>query len=137
MAQQEDASEPKARILADLSALADGTLEEERAKSVRELIEHSPELRRRYEYERSAVAALHTLRADRAPARVRIAIDRHRRPARESRPRIAYRSALAAADAAVAAAILLLPGAAGTLSVSRAAALALRGPVMPPPTPQG
>ena len=80
MAQSRDAAEPNARLLADLSALADGSLDEERAESVRELIAQSPELRRRYDRERQAVTALQTLRTDRAPARVRIAIDRGRRP---------------------------------------------------------
>jgi hypothetical protein len=134
----EDATEPNARILADLSALADGTLDADRANSVRALIDRSPELRRRYEHERRAVTALHELRGDRAPARLRIAVDRRRRPAPVRRARLAYGGAIAAVAAAVVAAILLLPGAApGSPSVSQAAALALRGSAMLPPGPTG
>lgn len=134
MAQAPDATEMSPRILVDLSALADGTLDETRAQPVRELIRQSPELRRRYERERRAVSALHILTADRAPARVRIAIDRGRRPARARRSRPVVGGAIAAVAAAVAVAILFFPG--GTsLSVTQAAAVGLRGPVLPPPPP--
>jgi hypothetical protein len=136
MTQSKDAAEPNARMLADLSALADGTLTGDRADAVRKLIDRSPELRRRYEQERQAVAALHALRSDRAPARLRIAVDERRRPAPARPRRVVFGGAVAAVAAAVAVAILLLPGAApGSPSVSQAAALALRGPVMGPPPP--
>jgi hypothetical protein len=135
MAKSRDAAEPDARALADLSALADGTLDQERAAEVREVIAQSPELRRRYDLERSAVSAMRTLRADRAPASLRIAIDRGRNRAPRGRARPVFAGALAAVGAAAVAVILLLPGAA-SLTVTQAAAVALRGPVMPAPPAQ-
>lgn len=136
MADLEDKAQLDARTLADLSALADGTLDPERAAAVRRLIARSPELSRRYERERLAVATLHATREDRAPARLRIRIDARRQPAGPPR-RIAYGGALAGAlAAALAAVILLLPGAApGAPSIGQAAALSLRGAALPPPTP--
>ena len=132
---KEDTPEPDPRTLAELSALADGTLEPGRVQAIRELIARSPALSRRYAREREAVAALHTVRADRAPERLRMAIAARHQPARKPRPRLAFGGALAAAvAAAVAAVVLLLPsGSPGAPSVSQAAALSLRGPVMPGP----
>jgi hypothetical protein len=135
----EDIAEPDRRTLADLSALIDGTLDPQRESAVRDLIARSPELRRRYEREREAVEALQSLRTDRAPARLRLAIDARRRTVRRPRTRLVYVGSLATAIAAVVAAlVLLLPGGApGAPSVSQAAALALRGPAMAAPTQQG
>ena len=59
---------PPPEVLAELTALADGTLDPERAAALRRQIAGSPELSKRYERERHAVAALATVRADRAPA---------------------------------------------------------------------
>jgi anti-sigma factor RsiW len=135
MVDAEDTAEPDPRAVADLSALADGTLDPDRVSAVRELIARSPELSRRYEAERRAVNALRAVRADRAPAQLRIAVTGPRRQARRSRSRLIYVGALSTAvAAAVAALVLLLPGGApGAPSVSQAAALALRGPVMSAP----
>jgi anti-sigma factor RsiW len=137
MVDTEDTAEPDRRTLADLSALADGTLDPKRVASVRERISRSPELSRRYERELRAVAALHALRADRAPARVRMSLAARGERVRASRPRLVYGGALAAAVAAVVAAlVLLLPGGTpGAPSVSQAAALALQGPAMAAPLP--
>lgn len=131
----DDTAEPDPRTLAELSALADGTLDPERVPAVRELIARSPELTRRYEYERRAVEAMRAVRADRAPAGLRLAVSAPRRQARRPRRRLIYVGALGSAvAAAVAALVLLLPGGApGAPSVSEAAALALRGPVMSAP----
>ena len=54
----ENKNEPAPEVLAELSALADGTLDPERAAAVRDRIASSPELRTRYEREQRAVAAL-------------------------------------------------------------------------------
>lgn len=134
------------RILGELSALADGTLEPRRAAELRELIDTSPELTARYQRERRAVVALQSLSADRAPASLRFAIENRRqerrrrrvRPPRAAgfpRGRMLYGGALAAVTAAVVALlVLLLPGGApGAPTVSEAAALALRGPALTAP----
>jgi hypothetical protein len=136
MVDREDTIEPDARTLAELSALADGTLDPERVPAVRALIAASPELSRRYERESRAVGALRAVRSDRAPARVRAGVASQREPSRKARPRLIYGGALAGAVAAVVAAlVLLLPGSTpGAPSVSQAAALALRGPAMAAPT---
>lgn len=139
MSERKNQAEPDAKLLAELSALADGTLDPTRSDAVRELIATSPELRQRYERERRAVATLHELRADRAPATLRIAIDtrRHRLPQR--RARLVYAGALGVTVAAVVAMlVLLLPGGSpGAPTVSQAAALATRGAAMPPPRELG
>jgi anti-sigma factor RsiW len=146
-----DRDEPNARVLADLSALADGTIDPAREPSVRELIASSSELRERYDRERRAIAALHATRAERAPERLRERIEAQRRAA-ERRPRLrvgpasrlagtagarVWGGAAAVALAAVVLALILaLPnGAPGGPSVSQAASLALRGPAMPAPPP--
>lgn len=136
MPKPDPTSEPSARTLADVSALADGTLAPERVPAVRELIARSPELSERYERERYAVSALRGTRSDFPPPRLRARIEGQRRKVRQ-RPRLVYGGALGAAVAAVAVAvILLLPGGApGSPSVSQAAALALRGPVLGAPMP--
>ncbi|HUE27475.1 MAG TPA: hypothetical protein VMP89_11930 [Solirubrobacteraceae bacterium] len=135
MVELEKTSEPSRKTLSDLSALADGTLDPKRAPAVRELIASSPELSARYERERRAVSALRATRSDLAPLRLRTRIEAQRRHTPRPRARVFYGGALTAAAAVVAlAVILLLPG--GTLgspSVSQAAGLALRGPVMGAP----
>lgn len=139
MSERKTETEPDAKALAELSALADGSLDPRRADAIRELIATSPALRERYELELRAVDALHELRGDRAPAGLRIAIDsrRHRAPKRPAR--ILYGGALGATVAvAVALLVLLLPGGSpGAPSVSQAAALATRGAVLPAPAEQG
>ena len=132
MASRADHSEPTASELADLSALADGTLDPARRLGVEARIAASPELSALYERERRVVAALHQARAaDRAPDRLRARIEAAR-PQRSAvaRRRLGYAGGLAGALAAVALALVLaLPsGAPGAPSVSDAAALAARGP---------
>jgi hypothetical protein len=137
MKRADNSAEPNARTLADVSALADGTLDPGRAAAVRERIAQSPELSELYEHERRAVSALHAARADRAPARLRARVQAQRQPARQRRGRLVYGGAFAAAAAAIVAAlVLLLPGGApGAPSVSQAAGLALRGPALAAPAP--
>lgn len=125
--------------LAELSALADGTLDPARRVEVEARIAASPELSALYERERRVVAALHQARAtERAPDQLRARIEAAR-PAGTTvaRRRIAYVGGLAGALAAVALAlVLILPGGTpGAPSVSDAAALASRGATQAPPAP--
>jgi hypothetical protein len=132
-------SKPTTTELAELSALADGTLDPARRATVEAHISASPELNALYERERRVVTALHQAReSERAPAALRARIQASR-PGRRTaaRRRIVYAGALAGALAAVALALVLaLPsGAPGGPSVSDAAALAVRGAVQAPPPP--
>jgi hypothetical protein len=127
------------RELAELSALADGTLDPARRSEVEARIAASPELSALYERERRVVGILHEARTTvRAPAglRARIEADRPSRGAL-ARWRTGYIGGLAGALAAVALAlVLILPaGAPGAPSVSQAAALAALGPAAPAPAP--
>jgi hypothetical protein len=139
--QSPDPEERSASVLADLSALADGTLDPAREPAVRELIARSPKLRERYDRERRAIAVLHATRADRAPERLRARIEAQRRAAERTRRgwlvgggRLAYGGVAAALGAVAVAIALLLPGGTpGGPSVSQAAALASRGAVAPAP----
>lgn len=139
MAPRADHTEPTAAELADLSALADGTLDPSRRAAAEARIGASPELTALYERERRVVAALHQARAsDRAPDRLRARIDAARPPrAVLARRRLAYAGGLVGSLAVVALAlVLLLPsGTPGAPSVSDAAALAARGPAEPAPVP--
>jgi Putative zinc-finger len=139
MASGTERSEPTTTELADLSALADGTLDPARRAGVEAHISASPELSALYERERRVVSALHQARESvRAPAALRARIDASRPGKRTvARRRVAYAGAVAGALAAVALAVVLaLPsGTPGSPSVSDAAALAVRGPVQAAPVP--
>jgi Putative zinc-finger len=139
MASRADQTKPTATELADLSALADGTLDPARKADVEAHIAASPELSALYERERRVVDALHQARAtERAPERLRARIDASRpSQATATRRRFTYAGAAAAALAAVVLALVLaLPsGTPGAPSVSDAAALAARGPVQSAPAP--
>jgi anti-sigma factor RsiW len=139
MASSADRSEPALGQLAEISALADGTLDPARRDEVEGRIAGSPELKSLYERERAVVNLLHEARAsDRAPAalRARIEASRPTRRARSTR-RFAYGGSLAGALAAIILAlVLILPGGSpGSPSVSQAALLAVRGAASAPPVP--
>jgi anti-sigma factor RsiW len=127
------------RELADLSALADGSLDPARRAAVQEWVDASPERTAMYERERRAVTVLQATRADRAPAalRARIEAQRKERSAPLVRWRLAYGGGLAGALAAIGLALaLILPaGTPGAPSISQAAALAVRGATAPAPGP--
>jgi hypothetical protein len=127
------------RELADLSALADGTLDPARRDEVSARIQASPELSALYARERHVVELLQTARStDRAPAGLRARIDAARpSPTVRARRRLVYGGSLAGALAAVVLAlVLILPGGTpGAPSVSQAAALATRGSSAPAPAP--
>lgn len=128
-----------AKQLADLSALADGTLDRARRGEVEAWVASSPELGALYERERRAVEILHRARAtDRAPAALRARIESERPSSRaRNRRRFAYGGALAGAVAVVVLALALIvpTGTPGGPSVSQAAALALGGPMAAAPAP--
>ncbi len=127
------------RELADLSALADGTLDASRREEVRARISASPELSALYERERGIVEVLQHARArDRAPAALRARIEAGRPSSRwRARRRITYGGTLAGALAIVVLAlVLILPaGTPGSPSLGEAAALAGLGPSAPAPRP--
>jgi anti-sigma factor RsiW len=123
--------------LAELSALADGSLEPARREAVETWIASSPELRELYERERTAVGVLQHATGERAPARLRARLEAQRvSRSRKSRVWTGY-GALAGAIAAAAVAVVLVlsGGAPRSPSISQAAGLALRAPSAPPPAP--
>jgi hypothetical protein len=134
-----DESQLRAAQLADLSALADGSLDPARRDEVHAWIAASPELSAMYERERRAVEIVHRARAaDRAPLALKQRIEAQRPSARQrARRRVGWGGALATGLAALALAlVLILPsGTPGAPSVSQAAALALRGAAGPAPIP--
>jgi anti-sigma factor RsiW len=132
-----DTPELHPRELADLSALADGTIDSARREEVRARIAASPQLTALYARERRVVALLHVVRAtERAPAglRTRIEVLEGARPARKQRAWTRTRwhlnmggrfAGMAAAAVIVLALLLIAPGGTpGAPSVSQAAALA-------------
>jgi hypothetical protein len=131
-------SETDRRELAELSALADGTLDPARRAEVEARIAASRELRVLYERERRVAGMLSDARSTtRAPAAVRARIEAERTRRRKILLRPAYVAALTAALAAVLLAVVLVSpaGTPGAPSVSDAAALASRGSFAPAPTP--
>ena len=127
--------------MAELSALADGTLPADRRAQVEARIAASPELRELFERQRRAVLAAQTLAAGEVPEPLRTAVEAHRRAvgshARSRRlvPRIALAGAAAAAAAAIAA--ILLTGGPGAPTVADAARLATQAPTGPAPPSAG
>jgi len=121
-----------AEQLAELSALADGTLDAAQRPEVEARIMASPELRERLERERRVVEILHAARAtDRAPLGLRERIEASRpRGMTQTRLRARRGSLSVAALAALALVLALaLPsGTPGSPTVSQAAALGPRGP---------
>lgn len=134
MAKQEERY-PSPKQLAELSALADGSLDPSQRQAVEDRVAGSLHLRRLYERERAAVEVLHRAATEPAPARLRMRLEAQR-ASRASRPgwKPAYVAVAGALACAVAALALLLPGGApGSPSVSQAAQLALRGASGPAP----
>jgi hypothetical protein len=134
-----DSPQVEPRGLAELSALADGSLDPARRSEVSARIAASPELSALYERERRVVELLHEAAStDRAPASLRTRIEA-RRPSKavRTRRRLSYGGALAGALAAagLALALILPAGSPGSPSVSQAAGLAVLGANVPPPTP--
>lgn len=142
-----DTPELHPRELADLSALADGTIDPARREEVRARIAASPRLSALYERERRVVELLHEVRAtDRAPAglRARIATLEGSRPARKQRTWTRTRwhlntggmfAGMVTAAVIVLALLLIAPGGTpGAPSVSQAAALGAKPSTSGPPS---
>ncbi len=117
--------------LAELTALADGTLRGRRRARLLAEVGSSPELAERFEKQRRALAALRSV-DERAPAwlRARVEPERRRRGFRVPLP-LAGGLAVGAAFAVLLA--LVLPGGAGGPSVVEAAELATRPAAAPAP----
>jgi anti-sigma factor RsiW len=123
--------------MAELSALADGTLPAERSAEVEARVAASPELMELLERQRQAVLATQALAAEEVPEPLRAAVEARRRPlGRRSRargrvPRFAL--AGAAAVAAVVVAAVVLSGGPGAPTVADAARLGTQSPTAAPP----
>lgn len=127
--------------LAELCALADGTLPAERRAAVEGRVAASPELQELLDRQRRALTATQTLADEPAPESLREAVESRRR-ARGGRsgrawrlvPRLAFAGGLAVVLAVVA--VVLIGGPAGP-TVAEAAELADRPPSGPAPPPSG
>jgi len=132
-----DHLEPSRRELAELSALADGTLDAANRPEVQARIAASPQLSELYANELRSVELLQRARErDRAPAALRARIEAARPSASaRARWRVGYAGGLAGALAVVVLAlVLILPaGAPGGPTLGQAAALAGRGATAPAP----
>jgi anti-sigma factor RsiW len=125
--------------MAELSALADGTLPAERRAAVEARVAASPELQDLLERQRRAVAATSLLADDPVPESLRAGVEEHRR-ARSRGQRRGWRLApgLAAGAAVAAIAVILavtLTGGPTGPTVADAARLAALPPSGPAPTP--
>ena len=126
--------------MAELCALADGTLPAERRAAVEARVAASAELQELLERQRQAVAATRVLADEPAPASLREAVEARRRPRERRRapsaglfPRIAVACGLAAVVAVVLA--VVLSGGPGAPTVAEAAQLTDRPPTGPAPPP--
>jgi hypothetical protein len=128
--------------LAELCALADGTLPPERRPAVEARVAASPELQELVDRQRRAVMATRALDSEPVPESLRAAVDARRRGlARRSIPRSRLVPRLAAAGALVAAIavilVVVLGGGPGGPTVAEAAQFAARAPTGQAPPPLG
>jgi anti-sigma factor RsiW len=126
--------------MADLAALADGTLPEDRRAEVEARVAASPELQELLDRQREAVAALQTASAEEVPSSVRHAVEAHLPSVRRGRtrrlvPRLVLATAAAVAGAVIAA--VLLTSGPGAPTIADAARLAGRAPNRPAPAEVG
>lgn len=136
------ASRLSAEEMAELAALADGTLTGARRAALEARVAASPELRELLERQRAALAATATAAAEQPPASLRDAIEaraqgreRRRAPSRRLLPRLAMGGA--AVLVAAIALVVALSGGPGGPTVADAARLAARPPAGPAPARQG
>jgi hypothetical protein len=123
--------------IAELTALADGTLPPHRRAEVEARVAASPELQELVERQRRSVLATRALANDDVPASLRAAVQRRRSERgrrRVSRPILAGAAAVAAV--AIAAAVLL-SGGPGAPTVADAARFATQAPTAPAPGSAG
>ena len=128
--------------LADLCALADGTLPAERRAAVEARVAASPELQQLLDRQRRSLEATRVLASGPEPASLRDAVEADRRTRKSRRgapgslvPRLGLAGALAAA--VVVAAVAVLSGGPGGPTVAEAARLADRAPSEPAPPAAG
>src|SRR5919106_43912 len=129
------------RELAELSALADGTLPAERRAAVEARVAGSPELQELLDRQRRALAATRSLGGEPAPQSLREAVEARRRSRsawsrglRRPAPRLALATGLAVVAAVLA---VFLMGGPGGPSVAEAAELADRPASEPAPPRAG
>jgi anti-sigma factor RsiW len=129
------------RELADLAALADGSLPVERRAAVEAWVAASPDLEELLNRQRRSLSATQALAEERAPESLRAAVeaqreapDSRRRRARRLTPRLALAGALAVVVIVVAA---LFSGGPGAPTVAEAARLGERTPSAPAPASVG
>ena len=129
------------REIADLCALADGTLPAGRHAEVEARVVASPELLALVERQRASLAATRALADEPVPPSLVTAVEARRRPsrARPRRRRLGLALSAAGALAAVAAAVLVLTVSGGPTgpSVAQAARFALQPASGPPPASAG
>jgi anti-sigma factor RsiW len=125
------------REIAELAALADGSLPAERRAEVEARIAASPELLALVEQQRKAVAATHALSGEAPPASLVESVEALRSKRKAPRARFVPRLALAGGLAAVAAVVaaIVLSGGPGGPTVADAARLASEPPTAPAPPP--
>lgn len=124
---------------AELAALADGSLSDERRAALEKRVAGSPELMEALDRQRIVVSAIREATGP-APARVRtkVAAERarvQREPAKGWRPWIVATGATAAAGVIVALALSLSGGGPGAPTLDQAAALTVEDPTQPAPKP--
>ena len=126
-----------AEELAELSALADGSLPTERRAEVEAKVAASPELTELVDRQRRAVGAVRPMADEPVPASLRERVEAQRPPVSGSGEgrRLLPRLALGAAAVAAVAVALVIALSAGTAqpTVADAAQLAARAPTGPPP----
>ncbi len=136
------AGELSSEELAELGALADGTLPAERREEVEARVAASPELREMLERQRRAVLAVNALAEEQVPASLHAAVEARVRALGARRRRshgAASRLAIAgvAVIAAAVVAAVFLTGGPGAPTVADAARLGTRPPTEPAPSPAG
>jgi anti-sigma factor RsiW len=132
------ASQPGPDELADLCALADGSLPDERRAEVEARVAASSELQELLERQRQAVLATGALASDEPSPSLRAAVQplaARPRGGRRVVPRVAFAGVLASAAAVVAA--VLLSGGPGAPTVADAARLATEPAAQPAPAAAG
>jgi hypothetical protein len=132
-------TEPVSRQVAELAALADGSISDQRRREAEALVAGSPELVQALDEQRQAVNLVRTATADvQAPAGLRERIAAQRQGSSRGfqwRPSFAGALAVGIAAAVVLIALLLPSGTPGAPGFSAAAALAVRPAVGPAPSP--
>jgi hypothetical protein len=134
-------SDPASRLteqeMADLAALADGTLPVERRAEVEAWVAGSPELQQLLDRQRRSVTATQVLADEPVPESLREAVEPRRRAVSVRRrwaPRLALVGAVAVAAVIV---VAFLGGGPAGPTVAEAAALAEQSPTGPAPSPVG